>query len=153
MRKTTLLACVLLTASASASVGCARRAAPAVAKAPAAPVLNEPLLDGRPVLVRLVGRDHVVTVTAGEAGPLYSAVTRDGVALADGVTLIELRERHPDVYRIVHPATAMDVTADNRTPAPGNGARLLTDRPANRPAPAGSSADRFSPGSFMSADR
>ncbi len=150
MRNAPLLGCVLL--ATAAAVGCARRPAPApaAAKAPATPALDNPVHDGRPVLMRLVSRDHVVTVTAGADGPLYSAATKEGVALADSVTLEALRARHPDVYRIVHPARAgREVTADTLNPRTGG---AMADRPTTS-GPIGGSSDRFALGPLMDATR
>ncbi len=69
-----------------------------------------PVVDGRPVIVHLVNRDHVVSVTTGPNGPLYSAKTKDGVMVASGMTLEQLRESHPDVYRRLHPAMSADAS-------------------------------------------
>jgi len=69
-----------------------------------------PVVDGRPVIVHLVSRDHVVSVTASPNGPLYSAKTKDGVMVASGMTLRELREEHPAVYRQLHPAISADAS-------------------------------------------
>ncbi len=70
-----------------------------------------PVIDGRPVIVHLVSRDHVVSVTASPDGPLYSAKTKDGVMVASGLTLGQLREEYPDVYRRLHPAISADASA------------------------------------------
>jgi hypothetical protein len=56
----------------------------------------------------------VVTITSSSEGPRYSAATKAGTVLVTGATLDELRRQHPDVYRFVHPATAVEATADNR---------------------------------------
>jgi hypothetical protein len=69
-----------------------------------------PVVDGKPVIVHLVSRDHVVSVTAGPQGPLYSAKTKEGAMVASGVTLQQLREEHPDVYRQLHPAISADAS-------------------------------------------
>jgi hypothetical protein len=70
-----------------------------------------PIVAGRPVIVHLVSRDHVVSVTTGPDGPLYSAKTKDGVMVATGLTLQQLREEHPAVYRRLHPAISADASA------------------------------------------
>ncbi len=57
-----------------------------------------------PVIVSLVGRNDVITITAGPKSPLYSAKTKEGVVLVSNVTLNELRESHPRVYKQVYPA-------------------------------------------------
>ena len=70
-----------------------------------------PVVDGKPVIVHLVSRDHVVSVTSSPDGPLYSAKTKDGVMVASGVTLEQLRANHPAVYRQLHPAISADAHA------------------------------------------
>ncbi|MGB7159921.1 MAG: hypothetical protein WBD40_17780 [Tepidisphaeraceae bacterium] len=70
-----------------------------------------PVVDGRPVIVHLVGREHVVSITASPDGPRYSAKTKDGVEVATGLTLQELREQYPEVYRKLHPAISADASA------------------------------------------
>jgi hypothetical protein len=72
----------------------------------------QPIMDGRPVIVHLASRDHVVSITTGPDGPRYTAKTRDGVLLATGLTLQELQEQHPDVYKRLAPAIAPAVTVD-----------------------------------------
>jgi hypothetical protein len=78
------------------------------------PSLAASHVDGQPVITRLVGRDKVITITSSPQGPRYSAATHAGVVIVTGATLEELRQQHPDVYRFVHPATAVEATADNR---------------------------------------
>ena len=70
-----------------------------------------PVIEGRPVIVHLVSRDHVVSITTGPSGPLYTAKTKDGVMVANGVTLEQLHEEYPDVYRQLHPAISADASA------------------------------------------
>jgi hypothetical protein len=70
------------------------------------------------VIVHLVSRDHVVSITTGPKGPLYTAKTRDGVMVANGLTLEQLQKQHPEVYRRLQPAIAPAVTADARDRAP-----------------------------------
>ncbi len=73
-----------------------------------------PVVDGKPVIVHLVSRDHVVSVTASPDGPLYSATTKEGVMVASGVTLEQLQEKYPAVYRQLHPAISADASASAR---------------------------------------
>ena len=68
-----------------------------------------------PMIVRIVGRHQTITVTAGPAGPLYSAATSDGKAIVAGATLDELRDRHPAVYRQLHPGIAIKGDDDSGT--------------------------------------
>ncbi len=70
-----------------------------------------PVVNDRLVIVHLVSRDHVVSITTGPRGPLYSAKTKDGVMVASGLTLGQLREEYPDVYRRLHPAISADASA------------------------------------------
>src|SRR5688572_27893554 len=65
-----------------------------------------------PMIVRIVGRHQTITVTAGPAGPLYSASTSDGKAIVAAATLDELRDRHPEVYRQLHPGIAVEGDGD-----------------------------------------
>ena len=61
-----------------------------------------------PVIVRIVGRNQAITVTAGPVGPLYSAATSDGKIIVAGATLERLRQEHPDVYRQLEPGIAVE---------------------------------------------
>ena len=70
-----------------------------------------PIVNGRPVIVHLVSREHVISITTSPSGPLYSAKTKGGELLASGLTLRELKERQPDVYRLLHPAISADASA------------------------------------------
>ncbi len=70
-----------------------------------------PVVAGRPVIVHLVNREHVVSITSGPDGPLYSANTKGGIEVATGLTLHELRQHYPDVYRKLHPAISADASA------------------------------------------
>jgi hypothetical protein len=72
----------------------------------------QPVVDGRPVIVHLASRDHVVSITTGPNGPLYSAKTKDGVQIASGLTLEQLRRQHPEVYQRLAPAIAPAATVD-----------------------------------------
>jgi hypothetical protein len=58
------------------------------------------------VIVRVVSRDHSMTVVSSPAGPRYSAVTTNGAILADGLTLEQLRAAQPALYREVSPGVA-----------------------------------------------
>ena len=54
--------------------------------------------------MRLVGRDKEVTICSSPEGPVFSAATKSGEVLVTHVSLEELRENHPALYRFVHPA-------------------------------------------------
>jgi hypothetical protein len=79
-----------------------------------------------PTIVRVVGRDLTVTISAGPRHTLYSATDAKGVVLASNVTLDELRDRHPDVYKQVQPALCVDA-GDLRKPATTDGVWAGTD--------------------------
>ena len=68
--------------------------------------------DAYPLIVRLVGRHQTITVTAGPAGPLYSATRSDGTAVVAGATLETLRRDHPDVYQHLVPSIATERDRD-----------------------------------------
>jgi hypothetical protein len=93
------------------AAGCAHRS-PQAAKA-ARPTAEEPR---GPVIVHLVGQHQKITITSGPDGPLYTARTTDGHTLVANATLKELREQHPEVYRLVEPTMA--VHADIRSAVP-----------------------------------
>ena len=59
-----------------------------------------------PTIVRLVGREITVTISAGRGRNLFSAHRADGTMLASNVTLDELRDKAPTAYRQVQPALA-----------------------------------------------
>jgi|SRR6185312_16534332 len=65
-----------------------------------------------PEIVRLVGRTHTIIVTAGHRGPHYSVSTASGQVLVSQATLEDLRLHHPDLYRLVEPATVLDASVD-----------------------------------------
>jgi hypothetical protein len=72
----------------------------------------QPVVDGRPVIVHLASRDHVVSITTGPNGPLYSAKTKEGVQIATGLSLQQLQQQHPEVYKRLAPAIAPAATVD-----------------------------------------
>jgi hypothetical protein len=103
------------------SGGCAGRS-PQAAQA-ARPAADEPR---GPVIVHLVGQHQKITVTSGPDGPLYTARTTDGQTVVANATLKELREQHPEVYRLVEPTMAVHAdirgaVPDSSKPAPTHG--------------------------------
>jgi hypothetical protein len=108
------------------------RAEPPVAAAPAsipaAPSTRPVDPAGRPVITRLVGRDKVVEITHGPAGPLYSATNRAGDVLVAGATLDEVRERAPDVYRFLFPSVTKHGTQADAADTPGVTAEAWSGR-------------------------
>ena len=59
-----------------------------------------------PVIVRLVGRRYDITCSSSPAGPVYTAATHDGEVVVANATLLELRDRHPEIYEQVVPGIA-----------------------------------------------
>lgn len=59
-----------------------------------------------PVIVRLVGRRYAITCSSSPAGPVYTAATHDGEVVVANATLLELRDRHPEIYEQVVPGIA-----------------------------------------------
>jgi hypothetical protein len=60
--------------------------------------------DRYPVIVRLVGRTQVITITSGPNSPLYSIASLQGEPLVSDATLDELRTLDPPTYRMLNPA-------------------------------------------------
>lgn len=111
----------LVPAAALVAVGCARQPAqPAAAPAPRVAQDRPTTAPARayPVIVRLVGRDKEVTICAGPDGPVFSASTKAGEVLVTHVTLEELRENHPSLYRFVHPALVTDASGEELQSSP-----------------------------------
>ena len=114
----------LVPAAALLAVGCARRPQPEVSARPApAPRVAEAAptpapAAGYPIIVRLVGRDTEVTICSSPDGPVFSATTKAGEVLVTHVSLEELRDNHPDLYRFVHPALVARADEDASVGAP-----------------------------------
>jgi hypothetical protein len=66
--------------------------------------------DGKqyPVIARLEGRHRTITIISGPAGPVYSANTREGVAIVDFAKLDVLKDKHPEIYDEVRSGVAAD---------------------------------------------
>ncbi len=86
-----------------------------------APVENAKLSDAPqgPIIVRLVGQHHRITVTSGPEGPLYTAETTAGETLVANATLAELQTDHPEIYQFVEPSLAVDASLDGQAPSRG----------------------------------
>jgi hypothetical protein len=67
-------------------------------------------------IVRLVGQHQTVIVTSGPDGPLYTARTADGRTLVANASLAELRTQHPEIYRSIEPAMAVDASLEGSRP-------------------------------------
>jgi hypothetical protein len=108
MRTTVALIVGCVLGGSMSLVGCGPHApAPAPAATPLASHEK-----AAPEIVRLVGRHFTVTIVAGPKAPLYTVVSDSGDVLAERMTLAELRENKPDVYRNLAPALAPSLRAD-----------------------------------------
>jgi hypothetical protein len=75
-------------------------------KAPTPQVASSPAVAPapvEPVIVRLVGRDKTITISAGPGHTLYSAIDAAGKTIVSKATLDELKISHPDLYQRVSP--------------------------------------------------
>ena len=61
---------------------------------------------GSKPIMRVVSRDHAITIVSTMAGPRYSATTHAGAVLAEGLTLEQLRNSRPVLYQELSPAVA-----------------------------------------------
>jgi hypothetical protein len=68
-----------------------------------------------PIIVRLVGRHYDITASSGPVGPVYTAATHDGKLVVANASLVELRDRHPEIYEQIIPTIAEH--ADSRSAA------------------------------------
>jgi hypothetical protein len=75
------------------------------------PLVSPPLASTYPVIVRLVSRSDEITITAGPNGPLYTATLSDGTHAFTNLSLEDLRNQQPAIYRQVHPAMSADIQA------------------------------------------
>ena len=98
----------IVIAACVAMLGCASR--PASTSTPATAPAARATTD-RPVIVRLVGRNYSVVISAGIKGPVYTVRTPDGQLLAENLTLNELRQSHTDLYDKLAPAISPENSA------------------------------------------
>jgi hypothetical protein len=63
-----------------------------------------------PVIVRLVGRNQVLTVSGGPKGPVYSVADAQGRTMLSNATLGELRAKHPELYQQIRGTVASDAS-------------------------------------------
>jgi hypothetical protein len=63
-----------------------------------------------PVIVRLVGRSQVLTVSGGPRGPVYSVADAQGRTMLSHATLDELRVKHPELYQQIRGTVASDAS-------------------------------------------
>jgi hypothetical protein len=87
--------------------GCAQHQPARVAASPPASAESPTGLE----IVRIVSRDQTVIVTAGPHGSLYSVNDADGRTLVANASLDELRDQHPDIYRLLEHGIA-DASVD-----------------------------------------
>lgn len=57
-----------------------------------------------PVITHLEMRDKLVTIRAGELGPVYEVKTKDGKVLAANLSETELQAREPQLYELIQTA-------------------------------------------------
>jgi hypothetical protein len=57
-----------------------------------------------PVIVRLVGRREVITITTGPISPLYTVADLSGRVLVSAMIMSDLRKTRPDLYEQISPA-------------------------------------------------
>jgi hypothetical protein len=60
------------------------------------------------VIVRLVSRDGVITITTGPIVPLYTMADASGRVLVSGVTMSDLKRARPDLYEQIYPLVSSD---------------------------------------------
>lgn len=68
----------------------------------------KPAAENYPVITRIVGRHQTVTISAGPTSPLYSIQSPDGRMLVAYATLDQLRQQHPEHFRMIEPLVAVD---------------------------------------------
>jgi hypothetical protein len=73
--------------------------------------ISRPLASTYPIIVRLVSRSDEITITAGPDGSLYTATLSDGTHAFTNLSLEDLRNQQPAIYRQVHPAMSADTPA------------------------------------------
>jgi hypothetical protein len=61
-----------------------------------------------PVITRIISRHQTVTISAGPTSPLYSVQSPDGKMLVAYATLEQLRQQHPEHFRMIEPLVAVD---------------------------------------------
>ena len=62
--------------------------------------------DDMPVIGHLEKRGQVITIYAGEKGPLYTVKTKEGKIIAEKIDDTQLQARLPDLYRDLKSAVA-----------------------------------------------
>jgi hypothetical protein len=72
----------------------------------------QPVVDGRPVIVHLASRDHVVSITAGPNGPAVLREDERRCADRHRPDAPATQEQHPEVYKRLQPAIAPAATVD-----------------------------------------
>jgi hypothetical protein len=73
--------------------------------------ISRPRASTYPIIVRLVSRSDEITITAGPDGPLYTGTLSDGTHSFANLSLEDLRNQQPAIYRQVHPAMSADTPA------------------------------------------
>ncbi|HEX3356076.1 MAG TPA: hypothetical protein VHS31_03755 [Tepidisphaeraceae bacterium] len=86
-------------------------------------VATAPAHDGR-VIVRLVSRQQDISVLSTAHGVRYSAADKQGRILVSNATLLDLKQQHPEIYKLIAPVVCS--TAD--APAAYAGMEISADR-------------------------
>lgn len=89
-------------------VGCTSHPAPAT-QTSLAPATSP----NGPVIVRLVGRNYSVVISAGPKSPVYTIRNGAGQLLAQNLTLEELRLARTDLYDKLAPAISPESTVSD----------------------------------------
>ena len=80
---------------AGASLGCGRSATPEIATESTRVQVAK---SGSPVITHLERRNMIVTIHAGDEGPLYSVTTKDGAPVDTLLNVEQLRAKHRDLH-------------------------------------------------------
>ena len=59
-----------------------------------------------PIIVRLVRRHDIITITAGSHMPLYTVAEDSGRVLVSEMSMPQLKTTRPDLYEQISPAVA-----------------------------------------------
>src|SRR5438309_9736658 len=94
-----MMAFLLVLAGCTANVGPALT--PTRSNEPKSVEGPEPQLASYPVILRIVGRDQTITVSAAPGGARVSAADGSGRTICRALTMDELRQREPGIYRQV----------------------------------------------------
>lgn len=83
------------------SVACVALLMSLVAGCVSQPLVSSTAASEHAVIVRIVSRHGVITVTTGPTAPLYTVADAYGHVMVSGVTLASLKKTRPDLYEQV----------------------------------------------------